>query len=172
MTKNAFISVLLFLTMVFLQIICNRICLFNIAVPFVFIYFIIRLPLTLSVNWVLTLSFLIGLVVDVFSNTYGMNAMACTIIAVLRKPILGLYYSREDEMSVPIPSIRTLGVGNYLKYMVTITLLFCLCIYVIQLFTFQNFLLTFLRIIGSTILTASVLFGFDSIATTRREKRL
>lgn len=172
MTKNALISLLLFILMVFLQIICNRICLFNVAVPFVFIYFIIRLPLTLSVNWVMTLSFVLGLVVDIFSNTHGMFSMSCVILGALRKPVFSLYYPREDEMTVPIPSIRTLGIGNYTKYMFTLTLLFCNCIYLIQLFTFSNFLLTLLRIVGSSILTAIVLFGFDSIATTKREKRL
>lgn len=172
MTKNALVSLLLFLLMVLLQIICNRICLFNIAVPFVFIYFILRLPLTLSVNWVMTLSFLIGLVVDIFSNTQGMFAMSCVILGALRKIVFGLFYPREDEMTIPIPSIRTLGIGNYIKYMFTLTVIFCTCIYVIQLFTFNNFLLTFFRIIGSSILTAIILFGFDSIATTRREKRL
>lgn len=163
---------LLFIAMIFLQIICNRICLFNIAVPFVFIYFIMRLPMALSSNWVMTLSFVIGLVVDVFSNTQGMNAMACTILGAVRRPIFALYFPREDEMSDSIPSIRTLGIGNYIKYMSTLTLLFCVCIYLIQLFTFYDFMLTILRIVGSTILTAIVIFGFDSIATTSREKRL
>ncbi len=172
MTKNAFISLLLFVLMVFLQIICNRICIFNIAVPFVFIYFILRLPLTLSINWVMTLSFLIGFVVDIFSNTLGMFSMSCVILAVFRKPIFSLFYPREDELTIPIPSIRTLGVGNYIKYMFTLTALFCTCIYIIQLFTFSNIMLTLLRIIGSSILSAIILFGFDSIANTRREKRL
>lgn len=172
MTKNAFVSLLLFLLMVFLQIICNRICLFNVAVPFVFIYFILRLPLNLSVNWVMTLSFLIGLVIDIFSNSHGMFSMASVLLATLRKPIFSLFYPREDEMTIPVPSIRTLGVGNYIKYMFTLTILFCICIYVIQLFTFSNIILTLLRILGSSILTAIILFGFDSIANTRREKRL
>ena len=172
MTKNTIISVILFIIMVLLQIICNRICLFNIAVPFVFIYFILRLPMTLSVNWVMTLSFLIGLVIDIFSNTAGMNAMACTILAAARKPIFSLYFPREDEMSNPVPSIRTLGFVSYLKYMTTLTAVFCVLIYGIQLFTFSNFLLTIYRILGSTLLTSILLIGFDCIVTTNREKRL
>lgn len=172
MTKNAVTLIFIFLIMVFLQIICNRICLFNIAVPFVYIYFILRLPVTLSVNWVMTLSFIIGLCIDIFSNTYGMNAMACTITAVFRKPIIRLFCPREDEMNNPTPSIRTLSIGQYLKYMLSLTFIFCSCIYIIQSFTFNNFLLMFCRILGSSILTSIILFGFDSIATTRREKRL
>lgn len=167
MTKNAFVSAIMFVIVIFLQVVCNRICLFNIAVPFVFLYFILRLPLTLSVNWVMTMSFIIGLVVDVFSNTYGMYAMSSTIVGALRKPICTLFYPREDEMSIPIPSISTLGVSTYLKYMFTLVLIFCVVIYVIQLFTFYNFGLTLMRIIGSSLLTAVILFGFDSIVTTK-----
>lgn len=167
MTKNAIVSAVMFLLMVFLQVVCNRICLFNIAVPFVFVYFILRLPMSLSVNWVMTLSFLIGLVVDIFSNTYGMYAMSSTIIGALRKPIFTLFYPREDEMSNPIPSINTLGVSTYIKYMFTLVLLLCVMIYFIQLFTFYNIGLTIMRIIGSSLLTAVILFGFDSIATTK-----
>lgn len=167
MTKNAIVSAVMFLLMVFLQVVCNRICLFNIAVPFVFVYFILRLPMSLSVNWVMTLSFLIGLVVDIFSNTYGMYAMSSTIIGALRKTIFTLFYPREDEMSNPIPSINTLGVSTYIKYMFTLVLLLCVVIYFIQLFTFYNIGLTIMRIIGSSSLTAVILFGFDSIATTK-----
>ena len=167
MTKNAIVSAVMFLLMVFLQVVCNRICLFNIAVPFVFVYFILRLPMSLSVNWVMTLSFLIGLVVDIFSNTYGMYAMSSIIIGALRKTIFTLFYPREDEMSNPIPSINTLGVSTYIKYMFTLVLLLCVVIYFIQLFTFYNIGLTIMRIIGSSLLTAVILFGFDSIATTK-----
>lgn len=172
MMKNIITSVVLFVLLVFLQAICNRICLFNIAVPFVYIYFIMRLPMTMSVNWVMILSFVLGLIIDIFSNTAGMNAMACTILAATRKPVFSLFYPREDELSDTIPSIKSLGVANYTKYMSLLTLIFCLCIYIIQMFTFYNIALTILRIIGSTLLTALVIFGFDCIATTKNEKRL
>ena len=172
MIRNIITTVLLFVLLVLMQVVCNRICLFNVAVPFVFIYFIIRLPMSMSINWVLTLSFLIGLIVDIFSNTAGMNAMACTILAVIRKPILTLFCPREDEMAETTLSIRTLGVGNYVKYMSLLTLVFCICIYLIQMFTFYNIALTILRILGSTLLTAIVIFGIDCIATTKSEKRL
>lgn len=76
MTKSIVQFSLLFVILVLAQaIVFNNICLFNVAVPFVFIYFIISLPITLSTNWVLTLSFLAGLSVDIFANTQGMNAL-------------------------------------------------------------------------------------------------
>ncbi len=51
MTKSIVQFSLLFVILVLAQaIVFNNICLFNVAVPFVFIYFIISLPITLSTN--------------------------------------------------------------------------------------------------------------------------
>lgn len=163
MIKTILQYVALFIILVFIQIICNNICIFGIAVPLLFIYFIIRLPISLSVNWVMTLSFLIGLIIDIFNNTQGMNALACTITASLRRFIFSIYLSREDDLNDAIPSIKSLGQGIYIKYLLTMVLVFCTLLFFIQAFTLHNLQLTIFRIIGSTILTAIILFGVDSL---------
>ena len=58
------------------------------------------------------------------------------------------------------------------KYMLTAVLLYCVAVFVIQAFSLRHIEITLLRILSSTLLTFLVLLGFDSIATTRREKRL
>ena len=86
----------LFVIVVLLQVIIgNNIHLFGVAIPFFYIYFILRLPLSLSVNWVMTLAFVLGLTIDIFSNTPGMNALACVVLAALRKPVLNLYVDSQ-----------------------------------------------------------------------------
>ncbi|MBQ3959384.1 MAG: rod shape-determining protein MreD [Muribaculaceae bacterium] len=172
MTKNILHFGILFIVMVLLQIVCSKILLFDLATPLIFIYFIIRLPMNLSKNWVYTLSFFLGLVVDIFNNTQGMNALACTLMSALRQPVFNIYMPREDDMSNPIPSIQSLGTGVYLKYMITLVVIFCLFIFMIQSFTFSNVALTLLRALCSSVLTIVILFGIDSLMSTRREKRL
>ena len=106
MSKTILQFILLGLILVLAQVIVfNHICLFNVAVPMVFIYLIIRLPITLSLNWTLTIGFFLGLVVDVFSDTYGMNALSCTVLAMLKRPVLRLYVPREEEFTRPEPSM-------------------------------------------------------------------
>lgn len=173
MSKTILQFFLLFIAMLLAQVIVfNHIVLFNVAMPVIFIYFIIRLPITLSVNWVMTLSFLLGLSVDIFSDTQGMNALACTILAVLRHPILRLYFPREDDLTIPEPSIRSLGMGIYIKYMFSMVLVYCILIFLIEAFTFFNPLQLVLRIVCSTILSSLLLLGIDSLTLSRREKRL
>jgi rod shape-determining protein MreD len=150
-------------------IVFNHICLFNVAVPFVFIYFIIRLPLTLSSNWTLTLGFITGLCVDIFADTQGMNALACTILAMSRRAILHAYFPREDELSIPIPSIKSLGTEVFVKYLFTAVLLYCIMVFAIEACSLFNLGLTILRIVTSTILTFLLLIGLDGILGQRTD---
>lgn len=168
MTKTIIQFSILFVVLVLLQaMVFNNICLFNVAVPFVFIYFIIYLPLTLSVNWVLTLAFIAGLSVDIFANTQGMNSLACTIIAMSRHSILHFYFPREDELSIPEPSVKSLGQEVYMKYLFTLVFLYCTIIFLVEAFSFFDFWRLVLRIICSTLLTFFLLLGLDSVVSRR-----
>ena len=83
MDKNVFSNIVILICLVFVQVlVCNNIMLFNVAMAFVFIYVIIRLPMDLNVNWLLTWAFFSGLAVDVFADTPGVNSLACTLLAM------------------------------------------------------------------------------------------
>ena len=173
MSKTVLQFILLGFILVLAQVIVfNHICLFNVAVPLVFIYLLVRLPITLSVNWMLTIGFFLGLIVDIFSDTYGMNTLACTIEARMRKPILRLYVPREEDLTRPEPSMYSLGTATYLKYLLTLTLLYCSLIFLIEAFTFFNPVRLLLRIVFSTILSMALMIGIDSFMTPQSEKRL
>jgi rod shape-determining protein MreD len=172
MTKTVIQFIVLFLAMLVLQLVCNKIVLFNIAMPVVFIYLILRLPVNLHGGWVLTIAFFSGLIIDIFNNTPGMNALACTIMAALRRPVFNLFVSRENDMNIPIPSVDSMGVSDYFKYMATLVTIYCTLIFLIQAFSLHNFALTVARIVGSSILSVIIIFGLDTLVSTRREKRL
>ena len=171
MIKTILQFLLLFIILTLLQVVCNHICIFGVAIPIVYIYFLIRLPINLSVNWCMTLAFLLGHTIDIFSNTQGMNALACVVTAALRRPVFSLYFAREDDLANPIPSIQTLGFGIYIKYLLSMVLLFCILLFAIQAFTLHNLQVTMMRIAASTILSTLLIFGIDSL-DTKREKRL
>lgn len=150
----------------------NHICLFGIAVPFVFLFVLLRLPVTLSREWCYTIAFLMGLIIDIFSDTMGMNALSCTLFMALRRPVLRLYVMRDDEMANPCPGSASLGFFTYAKYAATMALLYCIFIFTIEAFTFFNILQLSMRILASTLLTSILLIGIDSLTVSRREKRL
>lgn len=173
MSKAIFNYIILYIILILTQvIICNNICLFNIATPIIFIYLIIRLPLTLNINIVLTISFFTGLLIDIFSNTQGMHALSCTIVAFIRKSILRLYVPRDEDITDGIVSIKTIGANQYFKYLITIILLYCTIVFIIESCSFFNLLRLITQIITNTILSFVIIIGIDHIANKRREKRL
>lgn len=173
MTRTAINFILWSVVLVLGQaLIFNHIAILNVAMPFVFIYVILRLPITLSQNWVLTIAFFLGLLVDIFSDTYGMNSLSSTIIAALRKPVLRIYFPREEDLTYPQPSIRSLGFAVYLKYALTLTLIYCGVLFLIEAFTFFNPLQLIVRIVASTLLSTVIIVSIDSLTLRRSEKRL
>lgn len=169
MAKEILKYLMLFVVLVIAQVVVfNHLCLFNVAVPLVFIYFIIKLPVNLPVNWAMTVAFLLGLTVDIFSNTQGMNALACTIIAAMRLPLLRLYFPREEDLTNPEPSIHNLGPAVYMKYLITVVAIYCAIFFAIEAFTFFNWPLMLMRIGASTLLTFVILLAFDSLTNKSR----
>ncbi len=173
MSKVTVQIILMALLLIIAQVVVlNHICLFGVAVPFAFIYIILRLPLDTNQNWVLTVSFLLGFIIDIFSDTQGMNSLTCTLVGAIRKPILRLYFPRENELSDPCPSISSLGFLTYTKYAFTISFLYCTIIFIIEAFSFFNPAVLILRIFFSSLLTTLLLIGIDSLTLRRHEKRL
>lgn len=173
MTKTFIHIVTMFVILVLAQAtVFNHICLFGVAVPLVFIYLIVKLPVTMNVNTAMTIGFLLGISVDIFSDTQGMNALACTILSAVRLPVLRLYFPREDEMSFPLPSIRSLGTSIYLKYVFSLCVVYCTLFFLIESFSFLNLTRMILKIISSSVLTFVILIAFDSLTYRSREKRL
>lgn len=84
-------------------VVFNNLVLYSVAVPLVFIYVIISMPITWSTNWSITAGFLLGLSVDIFSDTQGMNALCCTLLAFMRKPVFHLYVQRDEDLSACAP---------------------------------------------------------------------
>lgn len=173
MTKQAISLIIIAVVLLLVQaVVFNNICLFGVAVPIVFIYVIVKLPVTLATNWVLTIGFLLGLIDDIFADTYGMNAMACTLLSWMRKPIFNLYLPRGEEMPDPYPSLHSPGITCFVKYLSTLTLIYCAMIFIIDAFTFFNITLLLMRILASTVISVLIMLAIESLFFDRRyEKR-
>lgn len=173
MTKTAIHFIILSIVLLLAQaVVFDNVCLFNVAVPVVFVYTIFKLPVSLGTNSVLVISFLSGFIIDIFADTYGMNSLACTIAGMTRNGVIHMFVPRGEEMSDPIPSAKSMGRATYIRYMTVMTLLYCILIFGIQAFTFFNILLTIERVIASTILSLLLMIAIDCLTTHRREKRL
>ncbi|MGL5732100.1 MAG: rod shape-determining protein MreD, partial [Bacteroidales bacterium] len=78
MTSTTFKYIFSFLFYLLLQVlILNNLYFLGWATPYLYVYFLMTLPRELSKNMQLTIGLLMGLGLDIFSNTLGMNMTAC-----------------------------------------------------------------------------------------------
>ncbi len=173
MSKIAFTYFLKVVLLVLAQaVIFNNLVLFGMAVPLVFVYAIISMPITWPTNLSVTIGFLLGLTVDIFSNTYGVNALSCTVLAFARKPIFHLYVQRDDDLAGLKPSQRSMGSAAFLKYMLTMTVAYCALALTVDSLAVFSFWRILLQIITSSIFTSALIYALDSIFTRQHEKGL
>ena len=161
-------SVVLFIVLVLVQVlICDNILLFGVAIPFVYIYFIMGLPLNLSVNILMCLAFLMGFFIDLFCDTMGLNCMACLFLALLKKPVFYAYMPKEDKYISVVPSISSMGWPSYVKFALTLSAIFCLLIFGIEFFSFASIGRILLMAGASTVLTVLTLIATDSLVSAK-----
>lgn len=173
MNKDVIKFAALFIIMLLVQVlICNHIAICNMAVPIIFIYFIIRLPISLGKGLLFTLSFIMGLMVDIFADTLGVNALSCTLLAGLKSPVFYAYVAKDDKNKSITPSASTLGIGTYCKYLVTMVCLYCFMVFTIEYFNFAEIKEIVIMSAASSLLTFLMLLAIDSLIIENREKRL
>ena len=165
---SIFKEILLFIVLALLQVVLfNRISVFGVATPILYIYFLIKLPFGRNKFYVIISAFLLGLVIDIFLNTPGMNAAATTIIAMFRHFILNLFYPK-DEYEDFVPGIHVAG-WAFVKYAVLMTVLHQTLLFFIESFTLFNLMGTLTRIGASSLLTIVLIITLDSLSF-RKEK--
>lgn len=174
MSRTILLFILKFVVLVLAQaVIFNNIVLFHVAVPFVFLYILVSMPITWSTNATLTIGFLTGLCLDVLSNSLGINTVACTLLAFIQKPVFHLYMQPDETLSGLKPSSRSMGSGEYAKYMSSLVLIYCTLVFLIDAFAVFNPLRLILQIVCSTAFTVVLIYALDSILTNQKhEKRL
>lgn len=155
------LAFLLVLTLVQVLVL-NRIHLFNIATPLLYIL----LPLhfdTAQPRWsALLWSFCTGLLIDIFANTPGVAAGSMTLIGLLQPVILRPFVPQDDN-EVVTPTIKTMGWLKYATYALIITFIYCLVFFTLESFTFFNALLWIECVGSSTLLTLMLVLAIEKI---------
>jgi len=144
-----------FILLALLQVlIVNNIQISSYINPYIYILFILILPFDINKTVLLIIGFFAGLTIDIFSDTYGIHAAATTLLAFLRPSILNIISTREAHEPGTSPSINTNGIGWFLKYLLIGTLIHHTSLFMLEIFSFNNFFHTIGKI--STNLISSV----------------
>lgn len=149
----------------FQVLILNQMHINGYATPFLYIYFILQIRSKARRNELMLWAFFLGLTIDMFSNTPGMNAASATCLAFFRTPLLKMVTLRDLDENFR-PSIKILGLAVFFRYVLLTSTLFCILFFLINTFSLLHFSTMLLKIISSTVTT---LLCIMSIEYTRRK---
>lgn len=159
MIRKVIIYCLHFLILVLMQVfVFNNIHVFEIVHPYIYIYFLLLLPVNVPKTSFIIIAFVLGLVIDILSITYGIHAAASTFVAFIRPLLVGQFVSNKEPDSLIEPHIRGFGLRAYIIYSITIISIHHFVLYLLEIFSFRDFGFTLLKIILT--IAVSMIFVF------------
>ena len=113
----------MFVALVLVQVlIFNQVQFSGFFNPYVYVLFIILLPLSTPRYIVLILAFLLGLVIDIFSNSLGVHSASTVFIAYIRPLVIRIISNREDDKS-DYPGLNQNKLSWFINYVVFMVLI-------------------------------------------------
>ena len=148
---------LMFIVLVGVQVLfLNQIQFSGYINPYIYVLFIMLLPLSTPRYAIILLSFIIGLTIDIFSNTLGMHSFASVLIAYLRPAIIRVITNREEDMS-DYPGLAATGITWFLSYAGIMVFIHHVTLFYLEVFSLQNFFTTLYRAVLSSVFSIFVI---------------
>ena len=141
---------IMFISLILVQVlILNQVQFNGYVNPYVYILFILLLPLSTPRYLLMILAFLLGLIVDIFLNSLGVHAAASVFIAYIRPFIIRVISNREEDRS-DYPGLLQNSFGWFFAYASIMVFLHHLVLFYLEVFSFSHFFVT----LGRTIISS------------------
>jgi rod shape-determining protein MreD len=168
MIREVFRNTINFIVLILLQVlVLNYIEFSGFINPYLYVLFILLLPFG-TPQWVLLVSsFFLGLIIDIFMGTWGINAFASVFMAYLRPYLLKVIAPRDGYETGTYPSTKWFGFEWFFKYAAFLVIAHHLVLFYTEAFKFHQFFSTMLRVILSSVFTLLLIF-LSQLLTQKR----
>lgn len=152
-----------FIILVLIQgVIISQVQISRYAVPLLYVMFILKLPSDTGRKSLLFYSFFIGLCIDIFSNTPGLNATASIWLAMVRPLLLRWQTSRETSGSF-IPSIISMRIIPYFRYIFPAVLFHSAILNIVDAFSIAKLSNIVIATIADTFITVILIMIIEFV---------
>lgn len=152
-----FIVVMLFQVLLF-----NQIQFFGVCRPFIFILFLMMMPITLP-SWLdMLIGALVGLLMDIACNSLGVHVASCVLLTYMRRPLIRNLVLEYERLNGEI-SRRTIGVNAFVKYTILLVPTYHLAVFMLSAWGFSHIGWTLLQTVVSSIVSVLLVLGYDAL---------
>ena len=154
MGRNALASFLVpVLTFLVQVLVLKEVVLFGYAFCFIYVFILLQFHIEMNPMAQLLSAFVIGLLVDVFYNTLGMHASACTMLIFAKIYWIQVLTPSGGYDTGARVNLRTQGLQWFLGYTYPLVFIFCTILFFIEAGGFSMFWQTFGKAFYSSLFT-------------------
>lgn len=147
---------LIFILLFLLQVLVFNNIRFNGYInPYVYVMFILLLPVEIPSWLLLIISFVTGAIMDIFCGSPGMHTSATLLAGFVRPYALRLISPRDGYEPGADPSMFVYGLRWFLIYTSFIIFIHHTALFYLEVFRFTDFFRTMLRVIMSSIFSTT-----------------
>lgn len=157
MNKSLNTTILFFLLLLLQVFVFNNILFLGYINPYLYIIFVFLYPLKENRFSFLFYSFLLGLIIDFFSDSGGIHAFSILFIAYIRLFFIRLYF-KKITTDYAFFNLKSESFGKIFNYVVTLTVIHHFIYFSFANFSFQNFSNVLLNTLFSSIFTLLLYF--------------
>nr|WP_235989366.1 rod shape-determining protein MreD [Psychroserpens algicola] len=145
-------SIFRFFLLILVQVlICNHINFAGSVNPYPYVLFILLFPVNNNRTLFIFLSFMLGLFVDIFSDSGGVHAAACVTIAFVRPTVLKFAFGMMYEhQSIKFSNTEF---GNRVIYFSILIFIHHFIMFTMEIFNISNIILILQKTLFSSIFT-------------------
>ncbi|WP_452219519.1 rod shape-determining protein MreD [Lacinutrix salivirga] len=147
-------------------LIFNHINFLGFVNPYIYILFIILFPVKNNRMLIIFLGFLIGLIIDIFSDSGGMHAAASVTIAFIRPAVLKFSFGALYEHQTI--KFGNIDFGTRATYISILVVIHHLILFLLEIFNFSKILLVLQKTLFSSIFTILLCLLFTIIFSRKK----
>lgn len=126
--------------------------------PLIYVAFIIMLPLDMKHIWVMLLSALTGLTIDMLTGMGGLNVIAATAVGFVRPMLLNTAVGHNTATDDTMPALHRLQAKNLIWYIILMVVVHSLIYFFMEAMSLSNLHHTALRMLISDVVAVAIVW--------------
>ncbi len=169
MSRSGILAVLYFILYLLAQVMLfKQLILFNTAFCFVYVTFILLLPIETNTLVLMVVAFVLGFCIDIFYDSLGLHAMSLVLVAYLRNYWLGTITPQGGYDAGEGPTLAVNGLQWFIVYILPLVFIHHFVMFFTEAGGFGIFWFTMLKVISSLAFTMTVILFLQYFSFERR----
>ena len=135
--------------------------------PYLYVLFILHLPTGCNKSLSQVLGFLLGLSIDFFSGTIGVNAGATLLLGFLKPHVDKIFSPREDNKMI-VPGFRSFGDMVFVRYATILVIVHHLTLFLLSAFSLESLHVVLWKTVCSSAFTLLLILIIEYYHSKRR----